>query len=239
MIRIRRTTVATVLAVGMLALVAGPAVAHVTANPNTAVAGGRAATTLVVPHGCDGSPTVAVEVAIPDEVDGVTPEQVAGWDVEVTDESVTWTAEPGGALPEGQFRGFGLRLVLPDTPGEVLWLPTIQTCEDGESAWIEIPDDLDGWGDLDHPAPYLELTAGEGDGHGAGASPTDEGSEHEDADGGQVDDADGSDDAEELDTELTASEDTGTGALVYVALAVGVLGAALGAAGLATARKRG
>lgn len=240
---IRRTITTTLLATGVLALLASPAAAHITASPNTAEAGGRAATTLVVPHGCEDSPTTVVEVAIPDEVEGVTPEQVAGWTAEITDESVIWTAESGSELPSDQFRGFGLRLVLPDTPGEVLWFPTVQTCEDGEESWIEIPEDVDGWGDLDYPAPYVELIEASGDDHGAGddaASSDDDADDVADGADAAVDDADdAAADDDELAVDLAASEEAGTDGLVYLAIGVGVLGVVLGGAGLAAARTRG
>ena len=232
-------------ATALLALTAVPAAAHITANPNSLEADGRGATSLAVPHGCAGSPTHTVEVAIPDEVESVTPEQLGGWTAEITDDSVIWTADDD-SLPDDQYREFGLRLVLPDLPDEVLWFPTIQTCDDdSEEAWIEIPDDLDGWDDLDYPAPYVELTASTGDGHGNG----DEGHDDEAADGDESDavgeeaDADaGADDADnaadELAAEPAAAEDASIHPVTWIALAVGILGLLLGGGALAASRRR-
>ena len=57
------------------------------------------------------------------------------------------------SLPEGE-------------AGEPLWFPFVQECPGGDSHdWIEIPESVEEWGDLEAPAPYVVLTAAEGD-HG-------------------------------------------------------------------------
>jgi hypothetical protein len=57
------------LSVGLLAAAfAGNAAAHLTANPNEAPADSYFRTALRVPHGCKGSPTVAVRVKLPEGV---------------------------------------------------------------------------------------------------------------------------------------------------------------------------
>lgn len=163
---------------GALALAtAGPAAAHVTANPNQADAGWYFRTALRVPHGCEGSATVAVRVKIPAGVISVKPQMKPGWTItlktrtldepvdagkgriitEVVDE-VAWR---GGPLPDAYFDEFGLTMKLPARPGETLYFPLVQECQEGVHRWIEIPAEGQAWGELDEPAPFVRLLEGE------------------------------------------------------------------------------
>ena len=57
---------------------------------------------------------------------------------------------------------------LPDTPGETIYFPTIQTCDNGQSNdWIEIPEE--GEEEPESPAPAIAVNEAAGDGHGAEA----------------------------------------------------------------------
>ena len=56
---------------------------------------------------------------------------------------------------------------LPESEGTTLVFPTIQTCEQGESAWIEVPEDGQDAEELELPAPSVTITAAEGDAHGS------------------------------------------------------------------------
>lgn len=166
-----------VLAVAALAVLAVPAAAHVTVNPSTATAGAFAKLDLRVPHGCEGQATEVVSVRIAEGVVSVVPEQVPGWDVAtetgVYDEPVdlhgelvtegvrvvTWTAQPGQALPDGRFVDFGLSVRLPEADGP-LYFPAVQTCVDGsQAAWVEIATEDDDAEELEYPAPAVALTA--------------------------------------------------------------------------------
>lgn len=51
-----------------------------------------------------------------------------------------------------------MSLRLPDTPGETLYFPAVQECEQGAERWIEVPADGRSEDDLDHPAPRILLT---------------------------------------------------------------------------------
>lgn len=167
-------------AVLMALAIAGPASAHVTANPSEAPAGGFFKTSFRVGHGCDGKPTTEVSVQLPGNVSSVHPQVVAGWDIETKigelDEpieqhgetitegvrEITWTATDGG-LPDAHLQEFGVSMALPEEADEPLWFPFVQECPGGASnEWIEIPDSVEEWGDLESPAPYLVLTEGEG-----------------------------------------------------------------------------
>ncbi|MBV8791786.1 MAG: YcnI family protein [Pseudolabrys sp.] len=159
----------------LLCLAIVPASAHVTAGPNEAVAGNYFQTAFNVPHGCDGSATIAVRIKIPDGVISVKPQMKPGWDVTIktktlekpvdaghgrtineTVEEVSWR---GGPLPDNLYDNFGLVMKLPDTPGQNLYFPTVQECQNGVHRWIEIPAGDQKWGDLSQPAPFIRLKA--------------------------------------------------------------------------------
>jgi uncharacterized protein YcnI len=155
------------------ALAAGTASAHVTASPNEAAADSYFITSFTVPHGCDGSSTVAVRIKIPAGVTDVKPQMKPGWQAstvmrklaepmtdthgnritEVVDE-VDWR---GGPLPNAFYDSFGVMMKLPATKGATLYFPTVQDCEKGVHRWIEIPAAGQHWHDLKEPAPFVRL----------------------------------------------------------------------------------
>lgn len=224
---------AVVVAAVLLGVLATPALAHVTANPNQA-SSEFFKTNLQVGHGCEGSPTTEVRVQIPDGVLDATPQVVAGWEIEVVTgplakpyeshgetitEGTREIAWKGGPLPDGQMQEFGMSLRLSqDLNGKAAYFPVVQTCEQGEHRWIEIPQSVAQWDELESPAPYVEVAfASEGHG-GAGHAG-----------------AAGAGDAP------MAAPATGTGRgtdpLTYVALAAGILGLLVGIAAFATRRR--
>lgn len=227
-------------AVALLLLAAGPASAHVTANPGKAVAGDYARIDLRVPHGCGESPTTAVSVQIPDTIASVTPQFIPGWTVETTTgalaepvelhgetvsegiREITWSG--GTPIPDGQFFDFGVSVLFPDAAGETLYFPVVQTCESGEAAWIEVPADGGDGGELESPAPAVRLiTAAEATGAAPGA-------------GG----SDAARASEPVATARLAAADAGSGGdtLTSVALIVGALALAAAVAALVLARRR-
>lgn len=155
--------------------VTAPAFAHVTMTPNEATAGNYFQSAFTIPHGCEGSGTVSVRVKIPDGVTSVKPQMKPGWDVSIkmrklekpvdaghgrmiteTVDEVSWR---GGPLPDNLFDNFGLAVKLPDTPGQTLYFPTVQECQQGVHRWIEIPAAGQKWGDVPQPAPFIRLKA--------------------------------------------------------------------------------
>jgi hypothetical protein len=118
----------------------------------------------------------------------VHPQVVAGWDIKTKmgelDEpiesegetitegvrEITWTATDGG-LPDAFMQEFGVSMALPDgEAGEPLWFPFIQECPGGDSHdWIEIPESVEAWGELEAPAPYVVLTDAAGGNRDEGA----------------------------------------------------------------------
>jgi len=154
---------------------AGPASAHVEPTIEEAPAGGYATFGLVIPHGCDGEggDTVKVEVQMPEGVETATAGYLAGWEATVDEAGpvvVTWE---GGPLPHDQFQEFGISVLMPESPGEIVTFPTIQTCASGEEiAWIE--ETPEGGEEPEHPAPAIAITESEGEhGHGAEEETTD------------------------------------------------------------------
>lgn len=227
-------------ATAVLALsLAAPAGAHVTATPSTAEAGAYTVVTFSVGHGCEGSPTTRIEIQVPESVLSVTPSRNPFYEVEKTVErldepvtdahgnevtertaSIVYTADT--PLPDGQRDWFELSFQLPDTAGETLAFPTIQTCQEGETGWVEVAADGQDPDELDSPAPAFEiLPAAEGTGDGDEAA------------------AETADDtpAETGGAEPTAaSHEEGSSALGWAGLVAGLLGLAAG--GLALTRTR-
>lgn len=172
------------LAAGVVVgIAAAPASAHVSVSPDTTAAGSYAILTFSVPHGCEGSPTTEVAIAMPEEIPQVTPTRNGLWEVEKVSEQldepmtdahgneitervaqvVYTTDEP---LPEGYRDAFELSVQLPDAAGETLVFPVVQTCEEGETGWTEVAEEGQDSHDLERPAPVVTITEAAEDGHG-------------------------------------------------------------------------
>lgn len=155
---------------------AGPAGAHVTITPPTVEAGEWSVVTLEVGHGCGDFATTRLEVKVPEQLLTLTPTRSVYWGVEtteidleepVTDEhgntfntrvdTVVFTAAE--VLPSGLRDTVELAFTAPETPGEVLTFPTLQTCEESEQAWVQVPQDDQDPATLDWPAPQVEVVA--------------------------------------------------------------------------------
>lgn len=167
-----RVTACAVLAAVYLVSI-GAAEAHVTANPNEAAADSYFRTALRVGHGCEGSPTIAVRVKLPDGLMSVRPQMKPGWTIEikmrklaapidaghgrVVTEAVDEIAWRGGPLPDAYFDEFGLSVKLPNMPGATLYFPVVQECEKSVHRWIEIPTAGQSWDSLKEPAPFVRV----------------------------------------------------------------------------------
>ena len=167
---IRLPTIAAALAVFA---VPNAALCHVTLETQRAVAGTAYKAVIRVPHGCDGSPTIAIHVRIPDGVIGVKPQPKPGWSVNIVraklpapvtnahghtvTEAVREIDWSGGRLPDDNYDEFVMRLELPDTPNLTLFFPIVQQCEKGVHRWIEIPEGGRPRSDYREPAPSLRL----------------------------------------------------------------------------------
>ncbi len=245
---LRSAARAAVVAAGVGALTLGGALAanaHVSVIPDTTAAGSYALLTFGVPHGCDGSSTTKVAIKIPEQVNAVTPTVNPNWDVQkvmvplnpaVTDshgnqitervDQVVYTAKT--PLPDGYRDAFVLSLKVPDVAGQTLSFPTIQTCEVGETAWIEPT--VEGQDEPDHPAPAFEVTAaaaGGDDDHAASATTAAAAATAAPTSGAEV---------------ATASSDSTTasstpGWVAVAGLVAGVLGLIVGGVALARSRR--
>jgi uncharacterized protein YcnI len=221
---------------GAVALLASPAGAHVTPDETEVPADAFSAVTLSVPHGCEESPTRQLRIEIPEGIVSVTPQVHPGWEIEVEEEeldepiegegdpiteriaTVTYTAERGNELPAHFRDSFTLGYRAPDTPGEYLFFKTVQTCVEGETAWIE---EYTGEGEEpEHPAPAVLVTDAQDDGHGGG-------------DEAAGDDA-GSAGGEEASATTDADDSTG---LAVAAMVIGVLGLGTGVLALIRSQK--
>lgn len=157
----------------VLAVLAGPAQAHVTVHSfDAVVGGGDVQIDFRVPNEESTAATVKVVIALPPDepVAGVYAEAKAGWTATetsqtlkvpiVTDDGnittavteVTWTATAGG-IPAGGFGIFSLAAgQLPKV--ETLTFKALQTYSNGDLvSWIQTGDAPD------HPAPVLALAA--------------------------------------------------------------------------------
>ncbi|WP_369799190.1 YcnI family protein [Chromobacterium sp. LK1] len=151
----------------------GSAFAHVTLETPTAASGGYYKGVLKIGHGCNGSPTTAISVEMPEGVRLAQPMPKAGWEVEVSKAAVkpfdnygrkvsedvnriTWK---GGKLPSNFYDEFVFQAKIAAQPGK-LYFKVKQQCEQGETNWADIPVAGQDAHDLKSPAAELTVTAG-------------------------------------------------------------------------------
>ena len=151
-----------------------PVSAHVSVAPSTTAAGSYSLLTFAFSHGCEGSPTTQLAIQIPDSIEIARPGVDALWTIETVsapaaspeagEEShaaplseVVFTAiEP---IPDGFYASIAIQVQLPEgATGETLAFPVIQTCETGETAWIQIAAEGQSGDDLESPAPTIVVT---------------------------------------------------------------------------------
>ncbi len=213
-------------------LVAAPASAHVTVTPTETAAGAYTVLTFSVGHGCEGSPTNKITIQVPEGINTVTPTRQPFYDVKVTkeklaepvkdahgnelterDATIVYTAKT--PLPDGQRDAFEVSLQLPEEEG-TLAFPTVQTCEKGETAWVEeTPEGATE--EPESPAPAFEVTAAEAeDGHGHGAEES----------------------AEKAEPAAAEIEDGDSNVWVAVGAGAGILGLIAGTTALALGRRK-
>lgn len=240
---ILRALGATTLTAGLVVAGATTASAHVTVTPSTTAAGSYSLLTLSVPHGCDGSSTETVSIQMPEQILSVTPSVNPNWDVEKVMEDLAEPVDDGHGgeytervaevvytaktpLPDDLRDAFELSLKLPEAEGETLVFPAVQECEEGETAWVQVPKEGEDAHALDFPAPSFVLTAAEGEDHGDSTS--DDEARTEDVAAASEDSA-----------SAASGTETGTLALTWVALALGAGGLVLGLLAFLRSRAQG
>jgi uncharacterized protein YcnI len=165
----------TALAGGVLALPLA-ASAHITLEKQEAKLGGGYKAVFRVPHGCSGSPTVAIHIQIPEGVINVKPQPKAGWQLATVKgkydkpyplygntltEGVKQVDFTGGNLPDEFYDEFVLSTTLAGDlqPDTMIYFPVVQECASSTERWIEIPEAGKTAEDYDMPAPGLKLLA--------------------------------------------------------------------------------
>ncbi|WP_326698714.1 YcnI family protein [Streptomyces sp. NBC_01754] len=231
---VSRIALAGGLAVSTALLLAGPAAAHVSVQPQgEAAKGGYATVNFKVPNERDNASTVKVEVNFPTDhpLASVSPQPVAGWKIEVTKSElakplevhgkqidkavskVTWTADGKGIEP-GFFQQFPLSVGQLPEDSDQLVFKALQTYSNKEVVrWIEEP--AEGGEEPDSPAPVLQLTAASADAHGA------------------ADDAKGSEPDRAKDTTASSENTASSSDSDNTARVLGVVGIVIGIAGVA------
>ncbi len=218
-----------ILCAAACALLVAPMVAaHVSFDPGEWEAGGFARFAVRVPNERE-NPTVRVRIDFPESVVEARFMPVPGWnrtiqmvplDEPIEEEgeepiterigSVTWS---GSRIGAGEFMEFGVSFQVPETVGEDLLFPAIQTYSDGEVVrWID-PDP-----EAEFPSPRVTVLPAEEEEEGAQAA------------------------AAEAQTPASpaATEDDAARGRANLALGLGIAGlvAGLAALGLAVLRRR-
>jgi uncharacterized protein YcnI len=169
-----RVLLTAVLGLGLVALVAGPAAAHVEIDPGGAPKGSTSKFSFQVPNEEDNASTVSLMVEFPADhpIPSVSVLQKPGWTFTTTKaplpkpvqtengqvteavSTITWT---GGQIPPGAFDLFTvLAGPLPKNVNQLQFKAT-QTYSDGNVVqWIEPT--VKGGAEPEHPAPVLKLT---------------------------------------------------------------------------------
>lgn len=154
---IRRFVLTAALASSGLLAVGGGASAHIDPDPTQAQAGSRLTVGFTVEHGCEGSPTLQLDMRLPEGVTDPQPENVDGWEGSVdTVDGDTIVTFAGGPLADDVEGTFSVTMTLPPTPDTIIYFPFVQRCDVGEIRWIGIP--AEPGEALDEPAPAMELT---------------------------------------------------------------------------------
>ncbi|MGH6920920.1 MAG: YcnI family protein [Geminicoccaceae bacterium] len=152
---------------------ASQAFAHVTLETERAPADSTYKAVLRVGHGCEGKPTTAIRVKIPEGVIAVKPMPKLGWQLATVkgkyekaydyfgtplSEGVTEIAWTSGELPDEWYDEFVFQARLTafalDT---VVYFPVVQECSGGVHRWIEIPEPGKTADDYEEPAPGVMI----------------------------------------------------------------------------------
>ena len=140
--------------VAVLVIGAGVASAHIDPDPAAVEAGTSATVGFGVEHGCEESPTIALDIELPEELTDAEPVAKPGWEATIEGRVLTFS---GGPLDADTPDTFSITFTAPTTPGTLLF-PTVQKCTEGEIAWIAVA--AEGEPEPEHPAPQLLVTAG-------------------------------------------------------------------------------
>lgn len=162
----RTGRVAVGLSAGAVLALAVPlaASAHVEVGPNTAPAGATSALAFSFSHGCDHSPTTALEITVPKGVGNVTPVVEGGWSIQRAlgangvPTTVTFTADK--PIESGLAASVSMDVLFDaSAQGKTIAFPVLQKCVTGSTSWSQIPKDGQSADSLDTPAPAVTVGA--------------------------------------------------------------------------------
>jgi uncharacterized protein YcnI len=154
--------------------VAGPAAAHVTANPSTAPQGSYTKISFRVPNEQETAHATQVEVDLPLDhpIASVSVRPVPGWTIQVTKgklpkpitsddgeitQAVTKIVWTKGSIDPGQFQEFDVSMGPLPTDVDQISFKAVQTYDSGQVVNWDQPVGADGK-EPDHPAPVVHLT---------------------------------------------------------------------------------
>ena len=152
-----------------------PSMAHVSLQ-QTQAAPGTYRAVIGIPHGCDGEPTTAVRVELPEGFVDAKPVPKSAWNIEIQQGdfartydvhgekvssgpvAITWS---GGSLADEHYDEFTVRGTIAGVDqGQRLYFKTTQTCPSGkQEAWVEEPAEGQDPHALDYPAPFVTVAA--------------------------------------------------------------------------------
>jgi periplasmic copper chaperone A len=162
--RARRLAIGTAAGIALAVAVPLAASAHVHVDPGTAAAGSTETLTFAFSHGCDGSPTTALVVDIPEGVGNATPIVQGGWTVtrelsaDGVPTQVTFTSDT--PVEDGLKGTVSMDVLFDESAADSqIAFPVTQTCVAGETAWTEIAEEGQDPHDLEAPAPVVEVGA--------------------------------------------------------------------------------
>lgn len=123
-----------------LAVGATPASAHVAFVKRQVPLAATIESTLRVPHGCNGSPTLRLRMRLPKAVVAIRPQAKEGWSVSFSGAGGAREVAWSGHLPAGKTGEFSFAMDVDASvkPGDVLFLPLVQECETGVARWIDV-----------------------------------------------------------------------------------------------------
>ncbi|WP_345802035.1 DUF1775 domain-containing protein [Microbacterium sp. AZCO] len=162
----RRRTVLTLagVAAGAALALAAPlaASAHVHVDPATAPAGANETLTFSFAHGCDGSPTTALVIDIPDGVATTAPVVEGGWtiqrDLGADDQPTRVTFTSDQPIESGLQASVSLVVAFSEeAPNTTAVFPITQECVDGSTAWTQVAAAGEDPESLDSPAPTVAV----------------------------------------------------------------------------------
>ena len=153
--------------------------AHVHVDPGVASAGATETLNFSFSHGCDGSPTTALVIDIPEGVGNATPVVQGGWTItrelgsDGVPTQVTFTSD--APVEDGLKANLAIAALFDESAaGTTIAFPVTQTCVEGETAWVEVAEEGQSADDLESPAPVVEVgDVVEDDGHGHGGAADD------------------------------------------------------------------